>query len=264
MNEWGLLRQQFNELKDVTLTVKDGKPGTFQVEAGFWPKRAADFRLLATGAAKRLTGIARPDLWFQHVYENCLPGEFRLDQSYPAPVSEVETDGTERPVTVEFWSTAGNAGTICGNAAGRLAEQGSDSTGPEPEKGQATKSEKGKPRRKYMKREDAERIAKEKFNQLRQVCSKVGWARQIGCQRGTVGKLTAWHRAEKYRKGWRQISTRLKGTVDPKIIEAMCTSGKSALGTLTKEERDQINSLSDQTKAEILELVDEQSRDDVS
>ena len=59
MNEWGLLRQQFNELKDVTLTltVKDGKPGTFQVEAGFWPKRAADFRLLATGAAKRLTGF---------------------------------------------------------------------------------------------------------------------------------------------------------------------------------------------------------------
>ena len=125
MNEWGLLRQQFNELKDVTLTVKDGKPGTFQVEAGFWPKRAADFRLLATGAAKRLTGIARPDLWFQHVYENCLPGEFRLDQSFPAPVSEVETDGTERPVTVELWSTAGNAGTICGNAAGRLADDSS-------------------------------------------------------------------------------------------------------------------------------------------
>ena len=125
MNEWDRLQRQFDELEGVTLvlTVKDGKPGTFQVEAGFWPKRAADFRLLATGAAKRLTGIARPDLWFQHVYENCLPGEFRLDQSFSA--SEVETDGTERPVTVELWSTAGNAGTICGNAAGRLADDSS-------------------------------------------------------------------------------------------------------------------------------------------
>ena len=82
----------------------------------------AGSKVPAAEAAKRLTGSRDADLWFSHVYRTC-QDEFRLDQMISE--SEVETDGTERPVTVEFWSTAGNAGKICGNAAGRLADDSS-------------------------------------------------------------------------------------------------------------------------------------------
>ena len=139
-----------------------------------------------------------------------------------------------------------------------------DSAGAEPKKGQATKSENGKPRRKYMKHADAERISKEKFSRLWRDSTKSEWSRQIGCERGQVEKLPAWHRAEKRRKGWRQIATRLKNVVDPTIIQALYMSDASALGKLSAEDHDKFDSLPDQERVEMLELLTDQARDAVS
>jgi len=84
---------------------------------------------LSDVSVERLTGTAHPDLWLSHIYENCVAGDFWLAKS--SPEHEVERDGTERPITIECWKTD-NSGAFCGNAMGRLVEQGSDSTESEP------------------------------------------------------------------------------------------------------------------------------------
>ena len=120
------------------------------------------------------------------------------------------------------------------------------------------------PRRKYVKKADAERIAGEEFNQLWRIDNKTEWARKIGCNRDIIGKLGTWQRAEKRRQGWTKIATRLKGVVDPAVIEALCTSDASALAKLSAEDRDKLDSMPDQERAELIEQLTDQARDAVS
>ena len=124
-----------------------------------------------------------------------------------------------------------------------------------------------KPTRTYVGVTEANQIAGEKYKQLWRIDNKSEWARQIGCHRETVGKLPKWQKAENLRKGHGKIAARLNRditVVDPAIIEAICTGDSSALGKLSAEEREKIDSLSDTERSEIIELLTDQSHDAVS
>ena len=129
----------------------------------------------------------------------------------------------------------------------------------------AAKTASGKrPKRSYVKQQDAERIAKDKFDALWRIDNKSYWARVIGCHRDTVRKLRAWHRAEKKRQGFKKIETRLRGIMDPAIMEALYSSDASALGNLSVEVRDWMDGLSDDRRDEVVATLEESWRDAVS
>jgi len=118
--------------------------------------------------------------------------------------------------------------------------------------------------RKRMTKADAEQIAKEKFDDLWRTDNRSEWSRQIGCNRKMVPDLKAWQDAERRRKGWRKVETRLKGIVDPKIIEALHTSDASVLGSLSEADRERLDGMSDSDRADLIELLSEQARDAIS
>lgn len=114
------------------------------------------------------------------------------------------------------------------------------------------------PPRKYMTKTTAERIAKEKFETLWRTSNKSQWSREIGCDRRTVPKLKAWGDAERRRHNWKRIATRLTGTVDPHVIQALYTFDSSALSQLSQEDRDRLDTMTDSDRAEFIELLTEQ------
>lgn len=135
----------------------------------------------------------------------------------------------------------------------------------EPNPSTRAKTASGKrPKRSYVKQQDAERIAKDKFDALWRIDNKSYWARVIGCHRDTVRKLRAWHRAEKKRQGFKKIETRLRGIMDPAIMEALYSSDASALGNLSVEVRDWMDGLSDDRRDEVVATLEESWRDAVS
>ena len=118
--------------------------------------------------------------------------------------------------------------------------------------------------RKYVTADQAQRIAEEKYEKLWRINNQQEWARQLDCNRKTVPKLKAWQDAKRRRQSWRKVETRLKGTVDPKIIEALHTSDASVLGSLSEADRDRLDSMTDADRAELIELLSEQARDAIS
>ena len=119
-------------------------------------------------------------------------------------------------------------------------------------------------RRNYMRIDEAERIATEKFKDLWRIDNKSEWAREIGCNRHMVGNLDAWRRADKRRQGFKKLETRLKRTFDSETLEAICSSDPSKLKRLSNEDREKLDAMLDNGNEDLLDLVEEQIRDDNS
>jgi len=115
--------------------------------------------------------------------------------------------------------------------------------------------------RKYVKKAEAERIARENYKELWRHDNASKWAREIGCNPRTVKTLTAWNDAAQKRQKRSTVANKLRTVVDPKIVEAFMTGDAGLIGSLSDTDREKLDAMPEADRQEILRLMEESADD---
>ena len=132
----------------------------------------------------------------------------------------------------------------------------SASTGAEDIRQQGEQNASGKVRRRFTISE-ADCIAEREFKRLRTIDNQSEWARVIGCNRKLIKKLSTWQKAEKYRREYQAgIRKKLRRSASQELLAAL-SGDSSIIANLSDEDRELWNNMTDQQRAELYKLVNE-------